>query len=122
MATWELTIDSLNTSTTVYLMEADTTGGVTTPENMWSLVVGSEEPWKTNLAKRFYNSIIFGGSAEFPPICKAFPPQTNTEKLYVSAGTTALQMWTYSKGIWTAQSNITAGIADGAIIEIQPLK
>ena len=123
MATWTLLIDNrLNVSTIVYLMEIDTTGTVTTPENMWSLVVGEDEPWETNLAKRLYNSIIFGGSKEFPPICKAFAAGQAGDTLVVSENTTALQMWTYANGVWTVQPNITEGIRDDALIRIPALK
>ena len=117
MATWELTIDNrANTSTTVYVMEIDTLGGVKIPSDMWTLVVGDNEPWKTNLAKRFYNSIIFGASTDFPAICKAITPRSNTEKLIVSKDTTALQVWTFSDGTWTAKDNITKGLADRATV------
>ena len=117
MATWKLTIDNrANTSTTVYVMEIDTLGVVNTPTDMWGLVVGGNEPWKTNLAKRFYHSIIFGASTDFPAICKAITPRSNTEKLIVSKDTTALQVWTYSDRIWTAKDNITKGIADRAVV------
>ena len=119
MATWELTIDNrANTSTTVYVMDIDTLGGVKMPSDMWTLVVGDNEPWKTNLAKRFYNSIIFGASTDFPAICKAITPRSNTEKLIVSKDTTALQVWTLSDETWTAKDNITKGLADRAIVAI----
>ena len=121
MATWTLIIDNrLNTSTTVYPMEHDPSGQIITPNSLWILIieVGREN---NALAKRLYNNLMFQND-EFPPICKAVAPRTNTEKLYVSEGTTALQMWTYSKGIWTAQPNITDGIADRAIIQIPPFK
>ena len=119
MSTWELTIDNkVNKSTTVYVMEVDTLGVVKTPTDLWGLVVGDAEPWKTNLDKRFYHSIIFGASTDFPAICKAITPSSNTEKLIVSKDTTALQVWTYSDGIWTAKDNITKGIADRATVAI----
>ena len=118
MATWNLTIDNrANASTTVYIMEDDGSGLITTPEDLFYPLCFLDK-CNSNLAQRFYASLAIGGD-DFPPVCKSIAAR-GTGALKVSKDTRALKVWTYKDGVWNIRPNITENISDGAAIVIPP--
>ena len=119
MATWELNVNNSNNGrTTVYVMEDDESGIITTPE-VFKNTCFSSDNYISPLAIRFYNSIAIGGTS-FPPVCKEIAGGA-TGTLIIAANTSAVKVWTYSNGVWTARSNVTRGISNGATIAIPRL-
>ena len=119
MATWELNVNNSNNGrTTVYVMEDDESGIITTPEDLFKNTCFSSR-FTSPLAMRFYTSLAIGGT-NFPPICKEIAGGA-TGTLIIAANTSAVKVWTYSNGVWTARSNVTRGISNGATIAIPRL-
>ena len=121
MATWNLTIDNrANASTTVYIMEDDGSGLITTPEDLFYPGCFSGATYNSSLVRQYYQSLAIGGSS-FPPVCLEVAAR-GSGTLIVSEGTKALKLWTYARGIWTAKEDITKGIDRDATIIVPTLE
>ena len=121
MTTWSLTIDNrMNDTDKIYIIEDDELNIINTPDDLFKQFCFNSNTLDSNLAKRFYNNLVIGGT-DFPSPCQEIANR-GTGTLIVSENTKALKVWTYSNSTWTAQSNITKGIGSGTTIVLPSYK